>query len=247
LPPSTLLNPDGVSPELALVDPQLADVARSRLPQEDTLARIELLVRAHRIADARPPAQTEAQTPPPPAAPIAPSPRSTGNRRSAMLGGGVAAVALTSAMLIGVRVDLGGQPAGADSSSIGVPPVGPAVTTSLSSRQPSARPPGKKRAARPHRARGPTTNPRVAGMQPRRFVWAPVEGASGYKVQFFRDSTLVFEARTTKSAVTIPARWTLNGVRHALTPGTYRWNVWPVTGNGQQAKAVVQAQLVVGN
>jgi hypothetical protein len=31
-----------------------------------------------------------------------------------------------------------------------------------------------------------------------------------------------------------------------LTPGTYRWNVWPITAGGQQSKAVVQAELVIG-
>jgi hypothetical protein len=39
-----------MSPELALVDPGLACDARTALPEgEDTLARLELLVRAHRI------------------------------------------------------------------------------------------------------------------------------------------------------------------------------------------------------
>jgi hypothetical protein len=45
---------DHLSPELALVDAELADDARSALPQgEDTLARLELLVRAHRIVVSR--------------------------------------------------------------------------------------------------------------------------------------------------------------------------------------------------
>jgi hypothetical protein len=157
--------------------------------------------------------------------------------------------ALASALLVGVRIDLGGQPAGADSSSVGEPPVAPAQTA-LTPRKPTATAPRTKPTARPHRSAktskpASTPTPQVT-KQPRRFVWAPVAGASAYRVQFFQGSTLVFEARTGKAEVTVPPSWTLAGVRRSLTPGRYRWNVWPITKAGQQAKAVVQAELLVG-
>jgi hypothetical protein len=52
--PASARSLDNVSPELALVDQALGDRERSSLPQtDDTLGRLELLVRAHRIAVAR--------------------------------------------------------------------------------------------------------------------------------------------------------------------------------------------------
>jgi hypothetical protein len=165
--------------------------------------------------------------------------------------GTVASAALASALLVGVRIDLGGQPAGAD-SSIGEPPVA-STQTGRSPRKPAATAPSTKPKTRTHRSTrtskpavkpAATPTPQVA-KQPRRFVWAPVAGASAYRVQFFRGSTLIFQARTDKAEVTVPPSWTLAGVRRSLTPGTYRWNVWPITKAGQQSKAVVQAELVV--
>ena len=38
----------------------------------------------------------------------------------------------------------------------------------------------------------------------RRFAWAPVAGATGYHVKFFRSDSLVFAADTTGPAITIP-------------------------------------------
>jgi hypothetical protein len=53
-PPSTLQHAERMSPELALVDATLASDARCALPKgDDTLARLELLVRAHRILQTR--------------------------------------------------------------------------------------------------------------------------------------------------------------------------------------------------
>ena len=271
MPPSTLLNAEGVSPELALVDPQLADVARSTLSQEDTLARIELLVRAHRIFDSRSlvraephaapterveqiePIETEsiARTEAPAHAPTAAG--RTGHRRSAVVAGSLAAAAIASALLVGVRIDLSGQPAGADSSVISVPPIGqPGVRANPS--KPVAKPkprrttPAPRRKHPTHSSRHRSTAPKPKlhnAAQGRRFVWAPAPRASSYRVQFFRGSILVFEATTKKPEVTLPARWILRGVRRALTPGTYRWNVWPITPSGQRSKAIVQAELSV--
>src|SRR5436309_1007429 len=118
---------DGLSPELALVDPSLGAHARSSLPQsDDTLARLELLVRAHRItvsraqADVAPAVVAE---PPAASAPRGPAPPPTGPRRAPLLAGGAAAAALVAALLVGVRIDLRGSPAGAESTAIGEPPV----------------------------------------------------------------------------------------------------------------------------
>ncbi len=267
MPPSALLNAERPTPELALVDTQLAVAARSALPEVDTLAQIELLVRAHRIAASRSAARAEPPAAPPASAParvappavpvpaLAPARRRprVGRRRSGLLALALAVAALVSTLLVGVRVHLGGPRTGADASLTERPPVvhskpspakGSSVATSRHVRA-KARPrhvpvKARRRRSLPHAP----PKPRIA-TQPRRFVWAPVPGATAYRVEFFRGSKLVFDATTKKPEVAVPQRWTFAGGRHSLTPGVYRWNVWPITAAGQDSRAAVQARLVV--
>jgi hypothetical protein len=82
---------------------------------------------------------------------------------------------------------------------------------------------------------------------PRRFAWAPVDRASGYHVEFFRGAALVFSADTERPALSIPSSWSLNGRRHTLQPGEYRWYVWPLISGRRASAAVVQAKLVVSS
>ena len=91
--------------------------------------------------------------------------------------------------------------------------------------------------------------PPDAAAQPQVFAWAPVRDARGYEFQLFRGRTLVFRARVAAPRLTVPGRWHAQGRRQQLDPGTYRWYVWPVSrGTGKRAaKAVVSAQLVVGS
>ena len=248
MPPSALLNAERPTPELALVDDGLAVAARSALPEVDTLARIELLVRAHRIAASRAAARAE-----PPAARPAPAPvparasaRRGRRRRSALVAGGLAATAVVSAALVGARVELGGRHVGADTSPTERPPVVQAQPIAPPSKHAAAKPPSAEPKARP-RTSSPLVAPKPRSTtQPRRFVWAPVSGAASYRVQFLRGSRVVFDATTTKPEVTVPQSWTLAGSRYMLTPGAYRWNVWPVTTAGRSARAAVQARLVIG-
>lgn len=189
-------------------------------------------------------------------------------RRLAFVAGSVTVAALVAALLAGLRPDLGGKHAGADASLSVRPPVAQAKPTPAQ-RKPAVESPGPKPKtrsrqaspsvhshqvvesrhakpkARPHRAspRAPS-QPSIAA-QPRRFVWAPVSGATAYRVQFFRGAKLIFDATTKKPEVTVPHRWTLGGSRQSLVPGTYRWNVWPITATGQDSRAAVQARLVV--
>lgn len=80
---------------------------------------------------------------------------------------------------------------------------------------------------------------------PRRFSWAPVPGASGYRVEFFRGGQMVFAADTIQPEVTIPKVWVLGARRVSLEPGEYRWYVWPVNRGLQARDAVVSARLVI--
>jgi hypothetical protein len=73
------------------------------------------------------------------------------------------------------------------------------------------------------------------------FVWAPVAGASYYNVQVFRGARKVFSAWPTTTRLRMPASWRFGGRRERLTPGTYRWYVWP--GFGPRARARYGAAL----
>jgi len=86
-----------------------------------------------------------------------------------------------------------------------------------------------------------------AGAAPatRRFAWAPRAGASGYHVELFKGPMLVFRANSAKPEIVIPKRWRLNGRVHTLVPGSYRWYVWPRVGGRRQARAIVQARLIL--
>jgi hypothetical protein len=78
------------------------------------------------------------------------------------------------------------------------------------------------------------------------FTWTPVPGATGYEFQLFRGSELLYTARTPKASLTVPPAWTVKGRLVRVTPGTYRWYVWPLAGETRQEPAIVQAKLTVG-
>ena len=81
----------------------------------------------------------------------------------------------------------------------------------------------------------------------RRFAWAPVAGATGYHVKFFRRDSLVFAADTTGPGITIPAQRGFAERLHSLGSQEYRWYVWPIVAGRRAAEAVVQAKFVVSD
>ena len=117
--------------------------------------------------------------------------------------------------------------------------------------KPSAKPRG--RAAAPVAGGGGTTKPGAkqskpaggAAAEPRRFAWAPVNGAVGYRLELFRGNEQVLVARTTAPAYELAPRWRHRGHDESLTGGSYRWYVWPVLPSGPADAAVVQATLTV--
>ena len=83
---------------------------------------------------------------------------------------------------------------------------------------------------------------------PRVFVWAPVRGAAFYEFELFRKQTKIFEARPTDTRVALPTHWLYRGRRFFLMPGHYRWVVRPAFGSrrrGQLGSPVVLAKLAV--
>jgi hypothetical protein len=96
----------------------------------------------------------------------------------------------------------------------------------------------------------PKANPKRAGsgapISLPTFTWTASPGASGYEFQLFRGPSLVYVSRTPTPSITLPSSWTFKGRLVRVTPGAYRWYVWPLTGGTRGDTAVVQAKLTVG-
>jgi hypothetical protein len=92
-----------------------------------------------------------------------------------------------------------------------------------------------------------TTPPAVAAPPGQTFVWVAAAEAGAYEFQLFRGNERVFRARVTEPRLDLPGRWRHADKAESLTPGTYRWYVWPVSARTkrQAAVAIVQARLVI--
>jgi hypothetical protein len=91
----------------------------------------------------------------------------------------------------------------------------------------------------------PAAKAATPASEPKRFAWAPVDGAVAYRVELFRGTKQVLEVRTKDPVYELVSPWRHAGSTERLTSGAYRWYVWPVFGSGPGAQAVVQADLVV--
>jgi hypothetical protein len=65
--------------------------------------------------------------------------------------------------------------------------------------------------------------------------WTPVRKAQYYNVQLFRAGRKQLTAWPRVPRYQLKQRWTYAGKRRGLTPGHYRWMVWP--GYGPRSKA----------
>jgi hypothetical protein len=107
--------------------------------------------------------------------------------------------------------------------------------------KPRARP---RRSKEPARSKEPSaqlkTGPAARRTTPpvptRLFVWLPRRGAGYYNVQFFKGARTVYEAWPTDPRVTVPMRGTFRGNKFEFTNGRYRWIVRPAFGPRSQPR-----------
>ncbi|MCZ7588472.1 MAG: hypothetical protein M5U27_06350 [Gaiella sp.] len=119
-------------------------------------------------------------------------------------------------------------------------PAAPKTRTATQPRTPPAAPRPTPKTAKAVPATAPGAPPAA-----RRFAWAPVEGAIGYHVELFRGAERVLVRETKEPVLELGPTWRYQGRTVTLTPGAYRWYVWPVTKSGRATQAVVQAKLTV--
>jgi hypothetical protein len=229
---------DPISPELALVDPELARAARALLPGHPPAAAISSPP-APRVRPAPVSPETDTFEEP------APRPARRRRRRAAQVG--LAGLVLAGGALAGWLL------ADRTESQTGeaVTPTTRPATTSPPTSEPTGRTAttaARQTASTPATsASAPTRKTPAAVPAGRTFAWAPFRGASEYEFQLFRGGNRVFRARVAAPRLELPGRWRRAGRIERLEPGTYRWYVWPVSSRtGRQATvALVQAQLVV--
>jgi hypothetical protein len=67
-------------------------------------------------------------------------------------------------------------------------------------------------------------------------LWVPVHNASYYNVQLYRNGQKILSIWPGANHVTLRDHWTFNSRAFTLTPGTYRWYVWPGFGAHRDKK-----------
>lgn len=257
------VGPETSSPELALVDDDLAVRARERLAEpDDTLARVQHEIWLSRLAACEAACTDHTSE-------FARRWRSVAARLArlqamrlgpALLAAGAFAATLAIAARFDTDVDFQGTqaaPASPNSVELVAPPTvsstGSDKTATATGSGRTATATGSEKTVRRGSSGSERPKSRISASRPstksepgrRRFAWAPVPGASSYRVEFFRGDARIYTADTSRPQLALPARWTLAGRTHRLTPGTYRWYVWPVSSGIRRSEATVQAELVV--
>jgi hypothetical protein len=243
-----------ISPELALVDPELAERARAWLRTTGrTTAAAGWPIRP------RPGSSTDT-----PALVTARAPVERRHRRRVSLRGlvfvvvlGLASTGLTTSWHVGERPSLvairgdaqargddGGpetteRPGATGREGVGrtqpapaAPPRQAAPSAPPKQAAPSA-PPTQAAPSAPPKQTGPAEQPVATAA--RTFVWVPGARATHYRVEFFRGGKRIFQAFPSRPRLVLPPRWRYAGRAERLVPGRYRWIVSP--GFGPRASA----------
>ena len=221
-----------LTPELALVDPELARVARDRLPPSGQtpspaggVTSSPEQVAAARTASSSVPSQGRAGYEPPEetrrlGAPVAPR-----RRRRIFLGAIAVALAAIAAYAL------------APDSIVREEAANRASKNSLTHTKPTPRTAGASAPSAPRhsgvlaaKAQRRTDSQAPAPFSSRVFIWPAVSDATFYKVEFWRGYREVFKALSSKPRLELPSRWVYRGHRYKVVPGIYSWKVTPAFG-----------------
>ncbi len=254
---------DPISPELALVDPELARRARARLDSFDQPAPRAPDVDADPKSTVAPRSDT----------------RATSRRGRVVLAAlavmtGLAGAGFTAAKLTGEKSAVFAQGSLPRGSVVVRPQETSESTGKVLQRKPATRahPASAAGADRRRRARRGTSEASRPGLQEKRsassgnpgtppsiasqvdgpttpvFSWVAVRGATYYDFELFRGAERVFTGRPHEPRLTLPSTWTYAGRRFTGAPGSYRWLVRPVFHANTKTRygpAIVSAKLVL--
>lgn len=249
-----------ISPELVLVDPDLAEIARERLKLADNQTlRPALAATSKRETgeeDSSPHARgsesTQEASPEPvvdtraaldlavmrarasEAAAVESAARQARRRRKYRLGAVVGAMSALAVGIGGIAMRSSVDVDLASDETERTREAEPAQSASgarTTRAAPRSAPPPASPPARRQQSPPPKVPPPQQPFATRTFVWPSVSGARFYRVEFFRRRSKVFEASPTKTRLELPLRWSFRGRRFRLTPGTYRWEVRPAFGS----------------
>ena len=198
-----------ISPELVLVDPELAHRARAALAQHDaTLHRADSVPQHRARTELQQADQQDVGPPHAEVTPIRPL-RPPRNRCvvPSLLSG------LLGALIVALAISFKSTP------GYYMPPV--PSTDSGAATQPPA-------------TVAPATTSESAPNKPFRVSWKPERDAVGYEVALGRGSRTLYRAYSLQTSLEIPARWSFRGREYALDPGVYTWLVWPVGAAGKR-------------
>jgi hypothetical protein len=254
-----------VSPELALVDPELGRWARTELPDVPTPPPRSPAARAPEAAP------RSARDPAPPDAPVREEDRLTPaeyaqvarrgrvvdrsrtvRRRRSMRSIVVWAPLLLVSLAAGVL--LAAHP-WSRSRSVTPGSEEHRQTQTARSAPATGRGSGERTVTRPRRdattaSTVPSRRPqrRVLSVAPRSFAWVRVPTAAYYLFRLYRGAKLIFVARPRQNRLLLPGGWTFAGHRYRIAGGRYRWSVRAGFGAPRArryGREIVRATLVV--
>jgi hypothetical protein len=219
-----------LTPELALVDPELARVARGQLPAPGG-TQLSMPTSTSAAPEAPPRFEvtgTEREPPPPP--------RRARRGRRVVLGAALLLVAMATIYAFTPASTVREELSRRDAKTT---PSGPTDHQSTAKARAnrtrrSAGLSGAKVSRHPTSPTGAKTTSAKSTpsstSQARIFIWPAVLHASFYKVEFLRSGKRVFEALTSRPRLELPARWVYRGRSFRLLAGVYSWRVSPAFG-----------------